>query len=116
MDNHLKIASFLSKLLDEQFRFLGYKFGLDPIIGLVPVFGDLASVAVSVYLIWIGIKMKLPGTKIARMVWNIILDFVLGFVPILGDAADFVFKSNKLNLSILMDHVNSSTIEGETIK
>jgi hypothetical protein len=116
MDKHLKNADFLSKVLDEQFSFLGYKFGLDPLIGLVPVLGDIIPACISIYMIWIGIQLKMPTHKVVRMIGNIIIDILLGIVPVLGDAADFVVKSSKRNFKILNEHVHSNIIEGEIIQ
>lgn len=101
MRNHLKTARFVAKLLDSQFRLFGVKFGIEPIIGLVPGWGDLISLILSAYLLWIGYKTGLPSKKMYRMAMNIVIDFVLGLVPIVGDITDVFFKANLKNLKIL---------------
>ena len=104
MENHLKSATILAKLLDEEFNVLGFRFGLDPIIGLIPGLGDALGLLLSLYIVWIGVQLKLPSDKIVLMVVNITLDFLIGAIPILGDIGDFVFKSNKYNLAIIRAH------------
>ncbi len=95
---------------------MGLRFGIDPILGLIPGGGDLISFILSLYIIWIGIKMELPQNKIIRMIRNTILDFGIGLIPILGDIADFAFKSNLMNLEILKQHTEKNIIEGEIIE
>lgn len=107
MEHHLKIARLLANLLDSQFSFLGFKFGLDPLIGLIPWIGDAISMVLSFYIIWIAKRLALPKEKINTMVRNLVTDFVLGLVPVLGDVADFFFRSNKMNLDILEAHLKT---------
>ena len=112
---HLKIAERLAKELDTKFQVGRFKFGLDPLIGLVPIFGDIFTTALSLYIVWIGVQMKLPGEKIAQMIGNVVFDFLLDFVPILGQIADFAFKANIRNLEILrkysLDYVEGKIVE-----
>ncbi len=103
---HLQTARVLTQLLENRFKIGPFKFGLDPIIGLVPVVGDLIPAILSGYLIWIGWKMQIPNQVLARMAVNVVLDYAVGLVPVLGDAVDFVFKSNTRNLSILNSYAN----------
>lgn len=104
MDKHLKTASFLANLLDSRFNFLGIRFGIDPLLGLVPGLGDLVSLILSLYLIWIGINLKIPPLEILRMVLNIAVDFLVGLIPVAGDIGDIVFKANIRNLKILQKY------------
>jgi hypothetical protein len=116
MKDHLKTAAILANLLDNKFKVLDIKFGIDPILGLIPGGGDLVSLILALYIVWIGIKMELPQDKIARMIGNVILDFGIGLVPVLGDVADFAFKSNIMNLEILKQHKEKDIIEGEIVE
>lgn len=117
MEEHLKIARHIAKLLDTNFNFFGKKIGYDGIVGLVPVLGDVVTFGYSFYLIWIGIKLGIPTPAVLRMIVNTIMDFVLGFVPILGDFADFFYKSNVKNFHILEKYANimraGTILEGE---
>ena len=115
MKKYIKTATVLSNLLDNKFKVLGIKFGLDPILGLIPGGGDLVSLILALYIVWIGIKMRLPQDKVTRMIGNVILDFGVGLVPILGDIADITFKSNLRNLEILKEHGENEVMEGEVV-
>lgn len=105
MNYYLKSASFLARLLDNRFRVFGFRFGLDPLIGLVPGFGDVLSLLLSIYILWIGINLKLPPNRIGQMVLNILIDFALGLIPVIGDISDFVYKANSRNLKIIEQHM-----------
>lgn len=115
MKNYLKTATILANLLDNKFKFLGMKFGIDPILGLIPGGGDLVSLILAFYIVWIGIKMKLPQNKLARMIGNVIMDFGVGLIPVFGDVVDLAYKANLKNLKILKQHSEKDTLEGEII-
>jgi hypothetical protein len=80
---------------------LGWRFGLDPIVGLVPVIGDLSTTLVSVYILSIAAQKRVPRSTMARMTLNLALDYVLGSVPVIGNIFDFAWKANHLNMRIL---------------
>lgn len=101
--NHLKTAESLVKLLEGQFKVLGFRFGLDPILGLVPGAGDLLGFALGLYLLWIGWQHGISGLHLGRMVLNLLLDLVLGSIPFFGDIFDFFHKANSKNLEILKE-------------
>lgn len=113
MDSHIKVAEALVQLLDNKFHFLGLRFGLDPLLGLIPGIGDFISAVISFYLVWIGVQMKMPKEKINEMIQHIITDFILGVIPIVGDVSDFVYKANEKNLKILKEY--AAIIEGQLI-
>jgi len=118
MNKHLIFAEFLVDLLDNRFEILGFKFGVDPLIGLVPGLGDIASLLISFYIVYIGIKINLPGDKLAKMILNIVADFLLGLLPVVGDFGDFIFKANTRNLKILRTHKPEQIkeiLEGEIV-
>jgi hypothetical protein len=120
INNHLKAARIFARLMDNQFSFLGVGFGLDSIIGIVPGAGDLLSLVLSFYLIWIGFDMKLPAEKITQMVGNVLVDAFIGTVPFIGDIADVFFKANIKNLRILEEFANNghgtnNVFEGEVV-
>jgi hypothetical protein len=112
MYKHVRIATTIADLLDNRFKILGIKFGLDPLLGLIPGIGDFIALLFSFYIIWIGLRMKLPEEQLARMVQNVILDFVIGLVPVLGDVSDFVFKANTKNIEILKKYTATNVVEG----
>jgi hypothetical protein len=98
----------LSYLMDSSFRipFVGWKVGLDPILGIIPGVGDLLSTGVSVYIVSLAIRFKLPITKVIQMLMNVGIETLLGIVPVLGDIFDAYYKSNIRNLEILEKHLN----------
>jgi len=99
--NHLKIASLTADLLDKKFQIAGIRFGLDPIIGLVPVVGDIVPVLFSLYLIWIGYKAQVAPKILWRMAGYTLYDMLFGVIPVIGDIKDVFYKSHTINLQIL---------------
>jgi hypothetical protein len=92
----------LEQRLDRQFSIFGIQFGLDGIIGLVPVVGDVITSAMGLYLILEARRLGARRWTMARMLINWALDFGLGAIPVLGDIFDIAFKSNSKNLRLLI--------------
>ena len=115
MEKHLQAASLLANLLDNQFNFLGKRFGVAGFIGMIPVVGDFIVFALSFYLVWIGIQMRLPIYRLIQMVANIVINFLVDLVPIVGDIVYFLRKANMKNLKILESYAKKHVIEGEVI-
>lgn len=97
----IKIAEDIVNLLENKFKIWGYKFGFDPIIGLIPVVGDLLPLAISTYLVWIAYTERVSYKVIGKMLVLVLADFIIGAIPVIGDAADFVFRAHLKNLEIL---------------
>lgn len=115
MEQHIRTASFLAKLLDNKFQIFGFRFGLNVLLELIPELGDVLAAGLSFYLVWIAIQMKLPKEKIIQMIWNITINFILGIIPVIGELTYLFRKANLKNLKILQDHmINHGVIEGET--
>lgn len=90
------------------------RFGLDPILGLVPVVGDLVGAVVGFWIVLEAAAFGLPRIVLARMIVNVLLDMGLGALPIVGDAFDFFSKSNARNLALFRRHAmdpEASTVE-----
>lgn len=92
--------------------------GLDAIIGLVPVVGDLLTAAMSAYAIWEARNLGMSKWQLTRMGANVAVDTALGAIPFLGDLFDFAFRSNTRNLRIVRRHLDrhhpsTAIIEGE---
>ena len=96
-------ARVLTRLLDTVGRVPGtrIRFGLDPIIGLVPGVGDVAGAVLSGYLVLVGARLGASRTIILRMLVNVAIDTLVGTVPLFGDAFDVVWKSNVRNMVLL---------------
>jgi hypothetical protein len=97
----------LSRLLDASIRIpgIGFKFGLDPIIGLIPGLGDLIATAFSAYILIMAARFRLPANVIGWMVFNVALEAVVGAVPLIGDLFDAFYKSNLRNVALLEKHL-----------
>ncbi len=95
--------AFLASLLDDLFRVPGtpIRFGLDPIIGLIPGIGDLITGAASFLIIFTAWQRGLPRVTVTRMVTNVVIDTLVGSVPVAGDMFDVAWKSNRKNLTLL---------------
>ena len=107
----------MEQLLERSFRIPGvnYPVGLDSIVGLVPVLGDIVTTALGAYIVWEAKNLNLPRWKIWRMMGNVGFDALLGAVPVVGDAADFLFRSNTRNLRIVKKHLDKHHPAARTI-
>ena len=103
-----KRVEMLEMILERSFVIPGINrpIGLDAIVGLVPVVGDVITAAMGAYLIWEARNLGMPKWKIWRMVGNLGVDTALGAIPIAGDAFDFLFRSNTRNLKIIKKHLD----------
>ncbi|KAG0229964.1 hypothetical protein B0O80DRAFT_430280 [Mortierella sp. GBAus27b] len=102
----LKKVKGMAKTLDTALSFGPIKIGLDPIIGLVPVAGDVVTLALAIRLIHACQKFDLPKGILHQMWFNVAVDFSLGFIPVVGDIGDFLFKCNTKNAQLFEDHLN----------
>jgi hypothetical protein len=96
------------------------RFGLDALVGLIPVVGDLVTTAMGAWLVWEARNLGMSKFQLVRMAGNIGIDTLVGAVPLVGDLFDFAFKSNTRNLRILKryldkHHPDTMTIEGEVV-
>ncbi len=98
----------MEKLLERSFVIPGINqpVGLDSIIGLVPVVGDVIATAMGSWLVWEARNLGMTKLQMARMIGNVGVDALLGLVPLVGDAADFFFRSNTRNLRIIRKHLD----------
>lgn len=97
----------LSKLLDTVFVIPGtnVRFGIDALIGLIPVIGDVITTALSSWLIYEAKRLGVSRFALARMIGNVAIDGVIGAVPLVGDAFDVAFRANRRNMKILRDQL-----------
>jgi hypothetical protein len=104
MEHHLVLAESLTDLLDNRFTIFGFRFGLDPLLDLIPWAGDLLAAFLSLYLVWIGLQIGLPQERIHQMLRNILIDFLIGAVPFLGVIGDALYRANSRNMKILREY------------
>ncbi len=98
----------MEHVLERSFVIPGTRFpvGLDSIVGLIPVVGDLVTAAMGAYIVWEARNLGLPKWKLWRMAGNIAFDSAVGAVPLVGDAFDLAFRSNTRNLRIIRRHLD----------
>ena len=108
----------LGWLMDDLFRIpvLGWRFGLDALIGLVPGLGDTTTTLVSFYILAAAVRYRVPKITMLRMGLNIGIDYVFGALPFVGDVADAWFKSNQKNLDLLRRRATVSAEEAREAK
>jgi hypothetical protein len=108
----------LSWLMDDLFRVpgLGWRFGLDALIGLIPGFGDTATSLVSFYILAAAVRYRVPKVTLARMGLNIALDYAVGSLPLVGDFVDAAWKSNHKNIDLLKKRATVSAEEARSGK
>jgi hypothetical protein len=112
-ESHLEMLRLLSRWMDTAFEVpgLGWKFGLDPIIGLVPVVGDLVTSVISLYILAVAQHYQIPQSTKLRMGLNVAIDYLVGAIPLLGNFFDFAWKANDLNLKLLERHIAAGARE-----
>jgi hypothetical protein len=100
------MIALVARLMDTVFSIPGtrIRFGLDPILGLLPGFGDTATAIISALLIAQSARYGVPRIILARMAGNVLLNTALGSIPFIGDAFSFWFKSNVRNYDLLRRH------------
>jgi hypothetical protein len=103
-----KRVETLEILLERSFVIPGInrQVGLDAIVGLVPVVGDVITAVMGAYIIWEARNLGMPKWKIWRMAGNLGVDTALGAIPLVGDAFDLFFRSNSRNLKIIKRHLD----------
>lgn len=101
----------LEQRLDRQFRLFGVSFGIDGVIGLVPVLGDVVTGAMGLYVILEAKRLGAQPWTVTRMLINWALDFGFGAVPVVGDLFDVAFKSNSRNLRLLIADLEKRAVE-----
>jgi hypothetical protein len=100
----------ISSWMDTAFELplVGWRFGWDAIIGLIPGLGDAATTLVSLYLLALAGRAGVPKITLARMGLNVAVDMVLGSLPLVGDVFDVWWKANERN-AILFDELMSQS-------
>jgi len=98
----------MEQLLERSFRIPGTKqtIGLDVILDVIPVGGDVIAALMGLYMVWEARNLKMPMSATARMLGNVGVDFLLGLVPVVGVIPDFFFRSNSRNLRIIKKHLD----------
>jgi len=111
-ENLAKNLNSLKRLaywLDESIKIPGTesKIGIDGIIGLIPVIGDIMTGSLSAYILYQARKFNIPKKIFLKMILNVTVDISIGFIPIFGDLFDFYWKANLSNIDLLISHIES---------
>ena len=106
-DSSVARLDTLATLMDAAFVVPGtnIRMGLNGLIGLVPVAGDMIGGAISTYIVWEARQLGAPGWLIARMMLNVAIETGIGAVPLVGDMFDILFRANLRNMALLKQHI-----------
>lgn len=115
MKQKIKIVKFFAKLLDSQFEILGIRFGVDPILNIIPYLGAAIGGLLSLYILKTAYDMGVSQKDFLKMIGNILLDVLVGVVPYLGLVFDVFYKANMRNVVILEKYSHGKFVEGELL-
>ena len=109
----------MEKVLERAFVIPGINrpIGVDSIVGLIPVVGDVVTALMGAYIVWEARNLGMSKLQLTRMAANVGIDTALGAIPFAGDVFDFFWRSNSKNLKIIRKHLDkhhpgTRTIEG----
>lgn len=109
----------ISRWMDGLFRIpgVGWRFGLDALVGLIPGVGDTATTLVSFYILAAGVRYRVPKITLLRMAANLGIDYAVGTIPFVGDAFDIFWKANQKNVELIRERAtvdSAGAKEGRT--
>ena len=95
----------LADLMDAKFKIPGIpiRFGIDALVGLIPVAGDTVNLSISGYIVFEAIRLGARKRDIVKMLFNIFLDWLIGLIPLIGDLFDVAWKCNVRNINLLKE-------------
>lgn len=100
---------WVALLMDRLIRIPGVqkRVGLNPILDLVPGFGDIAAAVISVSVILYGIRRGIPKVLLGRMALNVLINEIVGIIPVVGSIFAFWFTANTRNYELLRAHLDT---------
>jgi hypothetical protein len=107
----VKWSRRISRSMDAQWGIGPVRFGLETIVDLVPVLGDVVSAVASLYQLWVAFQLRLGRWSLVRMLSNVGVDFLIGLVPFAGDLFDSFFKVHQRNQRIIDRHLQRKGLE-----
>jgi hypothetical protein len=115
--SQLEWAERIAVLLDSKYRLPGtkHRFGLDPILGLLPVVGDGVSFIISSLLVVQAARTGVSGKVLLKMTGNVLIDFIVGSVPVLGSIFDFMYKANTRNIRLMREYYEQDKHKGSGV-
>jgi Domain of unknown function (DUF4112) len=103
------ILGLVTKVMDTIFRVPGtkFRFGVNPLIGFIPVLGDQIDAAISTAVLLRSVRYRLPKIVLVRMALNVLLNALFQGIPVVGDLFTFFFKANRQNYELLRKHAGT---------
>jgi hypothetical protein len=107
-----------SRMTDSQFSIplTGIRFGVDPILGLIPVIGDFIGLLLSLPVLIEANRIGAPAELKRKMIRNMIIEAVMGIVPVLGDIFDVYWKANTRNTALLRSWIQTRIVPEKSVK
>ncbi|KZN22699.1 hypothetical protein A4G99_18175 [Haladaptatus sp. R4] len=93
--------------------FTDMRVGLDPILGAIPVVGDVISAGLSLYIVLEAARLGVSFTTLLRMIANVSIDVVGGSVPVVGGIIDAVWKANKRNVELVLEDLANDPLDDD---
>lgn len=106
-----------ARMTDSQFSIplTGIRFGVDPILGLIPVIGDFIGLLLALPVLTEAARIGAPAALKRKMIRNIIIDAVIGLVPVFGDAFDVYWKANTRNTALLRNWIKTQIVPEKSV-
>lgn len=106
-----------SRVTDSQFSIplTGIRFGIDPILGMIPVIGDFIGLLLSLPVLIEANRIGAPARLKRKMIRNMIIEALVGIVPVLGDFFDVYWKANTRNTALLRDWIQTQIVPEESV-
>ena len=103
----VKRIRYVAYVLDEGVRVpgIGYRVGIDPLLGILPGAGDVLTGGISLYIVVEAARLGVSYTTLLRMIANVSLDVAAGAVPVVGDLFDAIWKANTRNLELVLEEL-----------
>jgi phosphoglycerol transferase MdoB-like AlkP superfamily enzyme len=114
LSGQLKWVERIASVMDDKFRVPGtnFRFGLDPVLNLIPFAGDVSGFIVSAALLYVMAKNGVSRKVLILMAINISIDAAVGAIPLLGQISDFYIKANTRNIKLLKEHYHNGKHTG----
>jgi len=114
LNGQLKWVERIASIMDDKFRIPGtnFRFGLDPILNLIPFAGDVSGFLVSAVLLYVMAKNGVSRKVLILMSINIVIDAAVGAIPLLGQISDFYIRANTRNMKLLKEHYHEGKHTG----
>ena len=112
----LKRIRALALTLDNRFVIPGtsIRLGWDAIIGMIPGIGDVATGALSAYVVYLALQLDVPRSVIRQMLLNVLVDVSAGSIPVVGELFDVAWRANLRNVQLLERHLRDCHSNGQS--